>query len=64
VYTPAPPFGQDEHSAPLWFGLGVDARAKYLLNIGLDPTEAIAVVKVLTEGLARITASMRKPLCG
>jgi adenylate cyclase len=36
-------------------------HAKYLLDIGLDTTDAIAVVKALTEGFARITALMREP---
>jgi adenylate cyclase len=37
------------------------ADAKYLVDIGLDPTEAVAVVKVLTECFGRITAMMREP---
>jgi adenylate cyclase len=37
------------------------ATAKYLLDIGLVSTEAVAVVKVLTEGFGRITAMMREP---
>jgi adenylate cyclase len=36
-------------------------NAKYLLDIGLVSTEAVAVVKVLTEGFGRITAMMREP---
>src|ERR1700756_3452350 len=37
------------------------AHAKYLLDIGLDSAEAVAVVKVLTEGFGRFTAMMREP---
>ena len=37
------------------------AHAKYLVDIGLDSAEAVAVVKVLTEGFGRITAMMREP---
>jgi adenylate cyclase len=36
-------------------------NAKYLLDIGLASTEAVAIVKVLTEGFGRITAMMREP---
>jgi adenylate cyclase len=43
---------------PLVDGQAV-AHAKYLLDIGLDPAEAVAVVKVLTEGFGRFTAMMR-----
>jgi adenylate cyclase len=45
---------------PLVDGQAV-AHAKYLLDIGLDSTEAVAVVKVLTEGFGRFTAMMREP---
>jgi adenylate cyclase len=45
---------------PLVDGQAV-AHAKYLLDIGLDPAEAVAVVKVLTEGFGRFTAMMREP---
>jgi adenylate cyclase len=38
------------------------AHAKYLLDIGLDSAEAVAVVKVLTEGFGRFTAMMREPV--
>jgi adenylate cyclase len=37
------------------------ANAKYLVEMGLDSTEAVAVVKVLTEGLRRVASLMRKP---
>jgi adenylate cyclase len=37
------------------------AHAKYLLDIGLDAAEAVAAVKVLTEGFARFAAMMREP---
>jgi adenylate cyclase len=50
----------DAAVVPLVDGQAV-AQAKYLLDIGLDPTEAVAVVKVLTEGFGRFTAMMREP---
>jgi adenylate cyclase len=37
------------------------AHAKYLLDMGLDAAEAVAAVKVLTEGLRRAALMMRKP---
>jgi adenylate cyclase len=37
------------------------AHAKYLVDTGLDSTEAVAVVKILTEGLGRATAVIREP---
>jgi adenylate cyclase len=37
------------------------ARAQFLVDIGLDPAEAVAVVKVLSEGLGRVAAMMREP---
>jgi adenylate cyclase len=37
------------------------AHAKYLIDIGLDSTEAVAAVKVLSEGFARFAAMMREP---
>jgi adenylate cyclase len=37
------------------------AHAAYLIGIGLDASEAVAVVKVLTEGLRRVAAIMREP---
>ena len=42
----------DAAVVPLVDGQAV-AQAKYLLDIGLDSTEAVAVVKVLTEGFGR-----------
>jgi adenylate cyclase len=56
------PLVQDPDAAvvPLVDGQAV-AHAKYLLDIGLNTTEAVAVVKVLTEGFARFTAMMREP---
>jgi adenylate cyclase len=36
-------------------------HAKYLLDIGLNTAEAVAVVKVLAHGFGRITALMREP---
>jgi adenylate cyclase len=36
-------------------------HAKYLLDIGLNTAEAIAIVRVLTHGFERITALMREP---
>jgi len=50
----------DAAVVPLVDGQAV-AHAKYLLDIGLDSTEAVAVVKVLTEGFGRFTAMMREP---
>jgi adenylate cyclase len=46
---------------PLVDGQAV-VHAKYLLDIGLDSAEAVAVVKVLTEGFGRFTAMMREPV--
>jgi adenylate cyclase len=37
------------------------AHAKYMVDMGLDSTEAVAAVKVLTEGLRRAAAMMREP---
>jgi adenylate cyclase len=37
------------------------AHAKYLIDMGLDAAEAVAVLKVLTEGLRRTALMMRKP---
>jgi adenylate cyclase len=37
------------------------AQAKYMVDIGLDSTEAVAAVKVLTEGLRRAATMMREP---
>ena len=45
---------------PLVDGQAV-AQAKYLLDIGLEPTEAVAALKVLTEGFGRFAAMMREP---
>jgi adenylate cyclase len=50
----------DAAVVPLVDGQAV-AQAKYLLDIGLNPAEAVAVVKVLTEGFGRFTAMMREP---
>ena len=50
----------DAAVVPLVDGQAV-AHAKYLLDIGLNPAEAVAVVKVLTEGFGRFTAMMREP---
>ena len=50
----------DAAVVPLVDGQAV-AHAKYLLDIGLNSTEAVAVVKVLTEGFGRFTAMMREP---
>jgi adenylate cyclase len=50
----------DAAVVPLVDGQAV-AHAKYLLDIGLDSTEAVAVVKVLTEGFGRFAAMMREP---
>jgi adenylate cyclase len=37
------------------------AQAKYMVDMGLESTEAVAAVKVLTEGLRRAAAMMREP---
>ena len=37
------------------------AHAKYMVDMGLDATEAVAAVKVLTEGLRRAALMMREP---
>jgi adenylate cyclase len=37
------------------------AHAKYMVDMGLDSTEAVGAVKVLTEGLRRAAAMMREP---
>ena len=50
----------DAAVVPLVDGQAV-AHAKYLLDIGLDSAEAVAVVKVLTEGFGRFAAMMREP---
>jgi adenylate cyclase len=50
----------DAAAVPLVDGQAV-AHAKYLLDIGLDAAEAVAAVKVLTEGFGRFTAMMREP---
>jgi adenylate cyclase len=44
-----------------WADAEAVARAKYLVDIGLDPAEAIAAVKVLAEGVRRVAATMREP---
>jgi adenylate cyclase len=50
----------DAAVVPLVDGQAV-AQAKYLLDIGLEPTEAVAALKVLTEGFGRFAAMMREP---
>jgi adenylate cyclase len=37
------------------------AHANYVVDMGLNPTEAVAAVKVLAEGLRRAAATMREP---
>jgi adenylate cyclase len=56
-----PRIGDLDAAVVPWADAEAVARAKYLIDIGLDPGEAVAAVKVLTEGARRVAAIMREP---